>query len=212
MPEKSKRISRNSNVIPSGAGVNCTLDIDISATFYCDRCNRPFCDNCLGRKEGAKFFCLECADLRELQDKKPTEKIFIKYGGFVRRALIAAASIAICYNLYIIYSNKPIAQEAVKPPPMSEQTSQLVTCRHQLEVLSALSMKYQDMAGVHPTNFSDIATMTDQPVKNQCPITQQEYIIEFKQDNEVVVSCPDPGAHGLKALFATPGKPAQMKY
>jgi hypothetical protein len=193
-------------------GVLCVLHRDIAATFYCKRCIKPFCDQCKGDSEGAKSFCEACSKLRQDRKEEPVEKEEIKHHSSLKPILLTIAALFISYNVFTIYTNQPVLREAAALPPISKQTAELITCRHQLESLSALAQQHLKTKGVLPDLPSDLSMLVNKKSSVLCPITHLPYIVQQDPDTTLIVSCPDPEAHGLKSLFATPAKPAQMHY
>jgi len=195
-------------------GVPCCEDPDATATFYCAGCQRSFCEDCVGSEEGARTYCLQCAVERE----KPVSgrRIFRTgegaYRPWVKKALLLISIAIIAVNAFIIISSQPAFHAETTRPPMTPQLSALAECRHRLEAIAAQAVVFQKTMDRPPETLDDIAPLFDDAQVLRDPVTHQPYILQFRPDEGITVSCPAPGAHGLAGLFARPGKPARMVY
>ncbi|MFQ5581441.1 MAG: hypothetical protein ACE5F3_02305 [Mariprofundaceae bacterium] len=195
-------------------GVPCSEDPEAEATFYCANCQRSFCEDCVGLEDGVRTYCLQCAVERE--GPGSARRIFYTEAGefraWVKRALLVMSVAIVGVNVFIIISSQPAFIAETVRPPMSPQLSSIVECRHRLELIAAQAMAFQKAMDRPPESLSDVAPLFDDTKVLRDPVTHQAYILEFRRNEGITVSCPTPGAHGLAGLFARPGKPAKMVY
>ncbi|MDX8410313.1 MAG: hypothetical protein R8K46_00360 [Mariprofundaceae bacterium] len=192
---------------------NCSTDPDHIATFYCARCNKAFCEDCVGREAGKQTYCLQCAAVAEgQQDAVGSKSGVVRKVKWALATLAGTAAIITCFNLYILYTGRPEASGNVIKPPMSAQLSSLATCRHRLEQLVQQASYYQKATGSVPTQLTDLETMVDDKQMLIDPVSKARYRLSHDKKTGITVSCPHPEKHGLAELYARPGKPAIMVY
>lgn len=200
-------------------GVDCTIDVGTPAVFYCARCKKPYCVDCLGREIGRKRICIQCAGVEEvIEDEEQQRQRRLGFNlaenkGLLFGFLMAVGIVIIAINAYILITDHLESQSAeVVTTEVDPQLSAIAQCRSNLEVLAAEAAHYRQLSGESPASLDDLMRTLDASSITRDPVTQQLYIIDRDEAGHISAHCPTPAAHGLVDIVAVPGKPARLIY
>ncbi len=196
--------------------VACSIDVDVPAVFYCSRCHKPFCEDCIGRETAAKTLCLHCAAVEDSQEdelQRASAFAVVKKKSFLLGFLGVLAAIGLTFNLYILYGDMQESdQSKVMEPVTDSQILGITRCRSNLEILAAEAASYYKAMERPPSSVEELAVILGKQVETTDPISSKPYIIESDGTGRITVHCPTPEAHGVSGIAATAGKPARVTY
>jgi len=186
-------------------GIDCSEDIGVRATFFCNNCKRPFCEDCLGLENGKEIFCLACAAIEATQ-KKERDKLGKEENNVATPLKVILAVVVIIAGVFFITGDQSSQPKRVTLPPLNPaQEESLAKCKENLQDLSHLISEYQLTQGHDPKVLKDVILLErDKPLLIE-PVEGYEYGLELMPDKGLVVSCPNPNAHHLDSLHAQPG-------
>lgn len=211
---------------------NCSVHTAKAASFRCEMCKQPCCQDCIGRQEAGKIICSHCmidinkqekealqqaveADIREkhaaITEPPAVEK---KSGNGLFYAFIVAALLGIGFNLFIIYQDRVQSSgaEAARTPAMSPQLAGIRVCRHRITLLSQTALLYQQDLGAAPDGLEDLAPRLESRDALRDPVTGLAYRFVKGADGGIVIACPSPASHGVHSIQAHIGKAARVEY
>ena len=196
--------------------VECTMDVGVPAVFYCNRCNKPFCEDCIGREAGGKTICIHCASVEESIEDETRQKPGFDFAKKKKPLLIllaVVASILIAFNAYVLYNDhlESDQTEAVEHE-VSLQLIDIAECRANLEMLVAEALSYSQLTGKAPSSLEELSTMLDAKFETDDPVSLEPYIIRSDDKGNITAHCPTPQAHGVGDITAVPGSPARVTY
>lgn len=195
--------------------VDCTLDPGVPAVFYCVRCQKPFCADCIGYEKGREILCLQCTLVEESKAdaNRPRGQLLKKNSSLILKSLAAIAIIVSCFNLYYLYADhqESVSEPAVEAEP-DPQLEGIVACRHQMELLAAEAETYRNLVGKIPETIESLQSMLPEGVDITDPVTSRTYQLEQNRSGTPVIRCPNPEEHGVEDISASPGKPARITY
>jgi len=195
----------------------CSMDAGVPAVFYCSRCKKPFCEDCIGRESGKKTLCIHCAGVEETIEDEEQRRLgglaFVKKKSFLLTLFGAIAITGIAVNAYILV-NDQIEVEPVKvsSPPVSPQLAGLAKCRANMEILAAEAATYRKLIGHPPASLDELSRMLEPKVETKDPVSHAPYIVKSDAAGNITVNCPTPEVHGVAGIVAMPGKPARLIY
>jgi hypothetical protein len=196
--------------------VECLMDIGVPAVFYCSRCKKPFCEDCIGQESAKKTLCIHCASVEESIEQETRQRPGFNFAKKKKPLLILLAimaSILIAFNAYILYNDylESDQTEAVEHD-ISWQLMGIVECRANLEVLAAEALSYSKMLERPPASIEELSSILDAQVNTEDPISSEPYIINSDTAGNITARCPTPEAHGVGSITAVPGRPARVSY
>jgi len=196
--------------------VECSLDVGVPAVFYCKRCNKPFCEDCIGREAGKKTLCIHCTSVEESIEDETRQKRGFDFAKKKKPLLIllaVVASILIAFNAYVLYNDhlESDQTEAVEHE-VSLQLMGIVECRANLEELAAEALSYSKMLERPPSSIEELSSILGAQVNTEDPISFEPYIIKSDDEGNITAHCPTPKAHGVGSITASPGSPARVSY
>jgi len=196
--------------------VDCQMDVGVPAVFYCYRCKKPFCEDCIGREAGRKTLCIHCASVEESIEEEAQSGVsfaFVKKKSFLFPLFAIAAIVVITFNLYTLYSDRLESDqtEAVEHE-ISLQLMDISECRANLEILVAEALSYHQLMGHPAASLEELSTMFDAEVKIEDPVSFEPYIIKSDDKGNITALCPTPEEHGVAGITAVPGRPARVTY
>lgn len=198
--------------------VECSMDAGIPAVFYCSRCKKPFCEDCIGRESGIKTLCIHCAGVEETIEDEEQRELSRRLSSVKKKSslltlLSAIAIVLIAVNAYILVNNQ-LEEEPIKAssPVVSPQLLGISMCRANLEVLAAEAATYSKLVGHPPASLEELSGMLEPAVETKDPVSHKHYIIESDEAGNITAHCPTPEAHGVAGIVAVPGKPARLIY
>lgn len=195
--------------------VECSLDPGVPAVFYCSRCHKPFCADCIGAESGSKTYCLQCTLVNESEEEASGQKqrLFKKHGNLILKSLAVIAIVISCFNLYYLFND--YQQGDSEPAFVVEADPQLegiLACRHRMEMLAAEAARYRSMVGMAPESIEALRSILPDGADTDDPVSSMPYVIEHDQSGVPVIHCPDPESHGVEDISASPGRPAHVIY
>jgi len=178
--------------------MKCSYHPDKDAMARCSQCNKPLCDECAIPEGGKSFICSRCAALMAARDavegidrrveereskkqeqeakKKKKNKMWVVCQWVILAACIAVIAIQVPRVLSMFDEEKPIRQGTYAT---NENTDK---CVRNLWRIARLLQE-----GKQPG--TDLV----------CPETGSAYVVTTGE-TDIVVSCPNPGAHGFSAI------------
>jgi len=196
--------------------VECTMDIGVPAVFYCNRCNKPFCEDCIGREAGKKTLCIHCAGVEESIEDETRQKQGFDLAKKKKPLLILlalTASILIAFNAYTLYNDHLESdQTAAIEHDISPQLMDISECRAYLETLVAEALSYRQIMNRAPSSLEELSAILDTEVQIEDPVSFEPYIIKSDDKGNITALCPTPEAHGVAGITAVPGRPARVSY
>jgi len=197
--------------------VTCTIDVDVPAVFFCSKCHKPFCEECIGRETASKTLCLHCAVVKESQEEESQRASIFSMvkekKSFLLKLIVVIASLGILFNLYTLYGDM---QESNQDEPfemeISPQINGIADCRANLELIAKEAHSYRKILERPPSSMDELSSMLGDKAGIKDPVSSKPYILRSNDRGEVSVQCPSPEDHGVAGIVATPGKPAQVIY
>jgi len=190
--------------------IYCSNHTEEIATFYCLQCHKPFGEDCVGKESGENTICRTCVDAdKEKRGRSARRKRQFKRA--LRTGLTVAVLAMLSVNSYVLIRYSPTSTPTPEPE-MSAQLTQLIECRHRLEMAAHQASFFVEQLGHPPTSMDDLAVMIDDRSLLKDPITKSDFLIDYDPVTGIRVISAHPEAYGLRALFAQPGKPATMEY
>ena len=191
--------------------VTCFAD-ENKATFICTNCQRPYCDQCLGKTIDDDKYCLECSALEQVRRSAPKKTQVEKKTApaFAGPALALLALILMGVNAYLLLEDDYISVPANAGPEIPTQLSELIECKRHLQEIAASAAAFREHTGTYPTFIEQL-----QPISGYLPnepVTGKPYEMTTDNRGGWSVHCPSPEAHGIAELIAKPGKPARVIY
>jgi hypothetical protein len=188
-------------------GIDCSEDIGIRATFFCTRCKKPFCEDCLGREDGKTIHCLACAAIAATKKKKNSNK---EEKSKIATPLNIIFLVLVIFAGFFFIDGNDSSQlkKELLAPLTSAQEADLAKCKENLQSLSMLISDYQLTRGHDPKELEDVVLLKKNTSLLLEPVEENEYGLESIPGKGLVVSCPNPYAHNLENLYAQPGGPA----
>jgi len=214
----------------------CPVHSGKAVTFQCAHCKKSYCPDCLGREEAGQTICNHCMidvnhrekeelaraveiDIKEkrISAKKAMAKqatVSKKSSKWVFYAIIVPALIGVGFNLYILYQDRTqsAGADVARTPSMSSQLAGIRHCRHNITALSKAVAVYQSDLGEMPDGLEDLTPRLDSKDITRDPLTGLEYSFVRDADEGLVIQCPSPEKHGVRAIHAQPGKAAIVDY
>lgn len=196
--------------------VACTIDQDVPAVFYCSKCHKPFCEDCIGEESARRTLCLHCASVEDsieeaeqLASGPPTGK----KGRLVPITLAVIACAGILVSAYILFDNNLETERSdVHIPAISPQLQGIAETRADLEALVAQAAVYRKLMGHPPASLDELKPMLGSKYRTEDPVSHEPYIIESDDAGNIMAVCPTPRVHGVASIAAVAGKPAQVTY
>lgn len=196
--------------------VECSMDIGVPATFYCSRCKKPFCEDCLWSEAGSKTLCIHCASVEEAIEDEARGSLgsaIVKQKKLVLGLITVVLTGIIAFNAYTLYNNHLESdQTKVFRHEMSPQLMGIAKCRANLEALVKEAVSYHQMVNRPPSSLEELATILATEFETKDPVSLAPYIIESDGTGNITAHCPTPEAHGVSDIIAEPGKPARLIY
>lgn len=196
--------------------MECSLDIGEPAAFVCDRCKKPFCESCIGRKECNKTLCLHCTVVEDSKEEKARQAspfLTAEKKHTFTVILGVLAGIAIIINLYILYNDfREKSSSNTLASSFDTQLAEIIKCRSNMEALVKAATTFRESFERPPSSLEEIASLLDDPTALHDPVTQEPYILDVDHKGKIEIHCPTPDAHGVADIIAIPGKPARMIY
>ena len=193
--------------------VTCFAD-ENRATFICTNCQRPYCDQCLGKTIENDKYCLECSALEQVRRSAPQKRQQTKKSSpaLLTPALIVLALLLTGINFYLLFDNDYITVPTTSEPDIPPALSELVECKHNLQHIAATAASFKESTGSYPVFIEQLQPFDDKTALPVEPITGMDYLIEKNEAGEWSVHCPSPEKHGVSDIVAIPGKPARLIY
>jgi len=196
--------------------VECSMDIGVPATFYCNRCKKPFCEDCLWSEAGSKTLCIHCASVEQVIEDEARGSLgsaFAKKKKLFINLIAVIITVIIAFNGYILYNDhlESDQTEAFKHE-MSPQLMGIAKCRANLEILVKEAVAYHQIVKRAPSSLEELATIFTTEFETKDPISFAPYIIRSDDTGNISAHCPTPEAHGVSDIIAKPGKPARLIY
>jgi len=215
---------------------NCSVHSGKAATFQCAVCKASCCPDCLGREEAGETICRHCmievnhkekeelarAVEIDIKEKKISAKKAMakqaaaskKSSKWVFYAIIVPALIGVGFNLYILYQDRAqsAGADVARTPSMSSQLAGIRHCRQNITALSKAVVIYQSDLGEMPAQLDDLTPRLDSKDITRDPVSGLEYRFVKDADEGLVIQCPSPDKHGVRAIHAQPGKAAIVEY
>jgi len=197
--------------------VDCSMDVGVPAVFYCARCKKPYCEDCIGREAGIKTLCIHCAGVEETIEDEEQRKLggsgSERKNNFLTAVLGAIAIMGIAVNAYILVNDQlEVEPVRISIPPVSPQLAGLAKCRANMEVLAAEAATYRKLVGHPPASLEELSKMLEPNVETKDPVSHVPYILKSDAAGNITVNCPTPEVHGVASIVAVPGKPARLTY
>lgn len=200
-------------------GVPCSSHRDKEATFYCDRCEKSFCEACVGMEAGPRTFCLHCAvaaegemdaeQARQRPFKPPREP----FRSIPLLMLIGIALAGVAYNAFQIYrDHQQRSTDTVVITTPSPQIEGIAECRHRMQKLAAAAISFRKTFERFPSSIGELKPVLESDKQSLDPVSKQPYVLQATEDGRLIIRCPDPAAHGVFAIEVQPGKVARVDY
>jgi hypothetical protein len=127
--------------------------------------------------------------------------------------LAAVAALLIGFNLFQIYSNYEQSEVPVTPvATVSPQLQGIAECRHRLQTLASAAISFRQTFERAPDALDEIIPMLQPGTPTTDPVTHKPYLLTRDDNGTVTIRCPDPAAHGVRAIEVHPGEIARVIY
>lgn len=197
--------------------VSCSIDEGVPAVFYCSKCRKPFCEDCIGEESARRTLCLHCASVEESmaaaeraaeQEPSPSGR---KRRVYAVLGILVFAAIAV--DAYILSSNHLESTPSdARIPAISPQLQAIAETRFDLEALVSEAAAYRRVMGKPPASLDELKPMLSPRFRTEDPVSHQPYIIESDAAGNIIARSPTPEAHGVASITAMPGMPARITY
>lgn len=193
--------------------VDCSDGCGVRATFYCARCNKAFCDQCIGLKDRSKSYCIHCAAvLHTNKSQEESESSDARRLGLPLKVLLILIITSVFFYLITVFDDQQIDSSAdyLLTPMSSTEEKALIACKEKLVRLSILVEHYQRSHGSDPEELDDVVGVEADFQLLVEPVDEFEYGLEQMPNVGLVISCPNPSEHRLDALYIIPGSSSVM--
>ncbi|HKI60036.1 MAG TPA: hypothetical protein VKA23_03280, partial [Mariprofundaceae bacterium] len=166
---------RESKQVRQQLNVTCTIDVDVPAVFFCSKCHKPFCEECIGRETASKTLCLHCAAVKDSQEEAfRRASIFSmvkEKKSFFLKLLVVIASLGILFNLYTLYGDMQESNQDERfEVEISPQLKGIAQCRSDLEFLAKEAQAFKKLLDRAPSSMDELASMLGDKAEIKDPV------------------------------------------
>ncbi len=159
------------------------------------KCGKGLCGDCVREVPGNEIACLSCVALQAASEIPPEKKSSFSGTSGRKRNIMIIEAVVVGICLLVVAFQMPAVIRAISEEPKPVRHGPYDTDRHTDQCLSNLWL------------FSrSIQNGDDLELDLRCPASGARYAISQSGDG-AEVSCPNPGAHGLRKISASRKKP-----